>query len=151
MASGSLEALRLLSNLELDDRKLVQIVLFGQPELDQRLRQKNMRQFKQRITFDYRLRGIAPSELVGYLEYRTYVAGRVGSNLFTPGALWLLNLASRGLPRLVNLLCHKALMLAYGRQRYKVDWSDMMLAIQDSAAVFDVLPIHHWLWMRLLR
>lgn len=150
MAAGSLEALRLLSNLEADDRKLMQIVLFGQPELDVRLDHPNLRQLKQRIAFDYRLRGLSRGELHGYVQHRLAMAGS-SATLFSPAAMRLLAIGSRGVPRLVNLLCHKALMLAYGRRRQQAGWREMLGAIQDSAATFGLLPSHHGIWLRHLR
>jgi len=114
MPDDSLEALRLLTNLETEKRKLIQVVLFGQPELDSRLAQNKMRQLKQRIVFSYRLKPLDRNTLDDYVQYRLRVAGYLGPTLYHRRALNQLHRSSRGIPRLVNLLCHKSLMAAYG-------------------------------------
>ena len=111
----SMEALRLLTNLETEKDKLLQVVLFGQPELDQRLQQDNMRQLRQRILFNYTLQPLDRETLAIYLNHRLLVAGYRGAPLFTRRALKLLHRNSHGIPRLINILGHKALMSAYGR------------------------------------
>jgi MSHA biogenesis protein MshM len=114
MPDDSLEALRLLTNLETEKRKLLQVVLFGQPELDVRLAQSRLRQLKQRIVFSYRLSPFDRRAVGRYVNHRLQVAGYPGETLFTEGALTQLHRCSRGIPRLVNLICHKSLMAAYG-------------------------------------
>jgi MSHA biogenesis protein MshM len=111
----SMEALRLLTNLETEKDKLLQVVLFGQPELDHRLQQHNMRQLRQRILFNYTLQPLDRETLDIYINHRLLVAGYRGAPLFTRSALKLLYRNSRGIPRLTNILSHKALMSAYGR------------------------------------
>jgi len=111
----SMEALRLLTNLETEKDKLLQVVLFGQPELDHRLQQNNLRQLRQRILFNYTLQPLDRETLAIYLNHRLLVAGYRGAPLFTRSALKLLHRNSRGIPRLANILSHKALMSAYGR------------------------------------
>ena len=114
MPLETLEALRLLSNLETEKRKLLQIVLFGQPELDQKLRRPEVRQLLQRIAFHYRLAGLQKSEIDEYVMHRLRVAGYRGDGLFTPAALRALYQASGGTPRLINILAHKSLLAVYG-------------------------------------
>jgi MSHA biogenesis protein MshM len=114
MPIESLEALRLLTNLETEKRKLLQVVLFGQPELDDKLAQESVRQLRQRITFQYCLGELARDELDYYLAHRLRVAGYRGNRLFTKSAVRALHQASGGIPRLVNVLSHKAMLLAYG-------------------------------------
>jgi MSHA biogenesis protein MshM len=128
----SLEALRLLSNLETEKRKLLQVVLFGQPELDERLAQDNLRQLRQRITFEYTLTGLTEAELLDYLAHRLHVAGYSGPALFTRGAVNLLYRASRGVPRLVNILTHKSLLLVYAEGGRVVNQRHMRTAVQDT-------------------
>ncbi|MCK4609117.1 MAG: AAA family ATPase [Gammaproteobacteria bacterium] len=132
----SLEGLRLLSNLETESAKLLQIVLFGQPELDTRLRQPNLRQLKQRIAFAYQLRALNFAELEAYVHYRLSKAGSNFLTLFSTPAYKKLFQASRGIPRLINVLCHKALIAAYGRGLNKVDSKSMHMAIKDTESVF---------------
>lgn len=114
MPGETLEFLRLLSNLETEKRKLMQIVLFGQPELDERLHQASMRQLLQRIAFHFRLQGLSRQEVGPYLAHRLQVAGHRGEALFSPRAVRALHRASAGSPRLVNILAHKALLAVFG-------------------------------------
>jgi MSHA biogenesis protein MshM len=128
----TLEALRLLSNLETEKRKLLQVVLFGQPELDERLAQDSLRQLRQRITFEHTLTGLTEAELLDYLAHRLHVAGYSGPALFTRGAVNLLYRASRGVPRLVNILTHKSLLLVYAEGGRVVNQRHMRAAVQDT-------------------
>jgi MSHA biogenesis protein MshM len=132
-----LEGLRLLTNLETESSKLIQLVLFGQPELDRRLDQPHLRQLKQRIAFSYCLPQLHHNEVISYLCYRLNMAGYLNTydNLFTRQACKLLIKASKGIPRLVNILCHKALLIAYGYNKSKVDSKAMRLAIYDTESV----------------
>lgn len=115
LPEDALEAVRLLTNIETEKTKLLQVVLFGQPELDHRLAQASLRQLRQRIPFAYRLRPLDRDELEVYVKHRLRVAGQRGSPLFTPAALDVLARASGGIPRLVNVLAHKTLLAAWGR------------------------------------
>lgn len=128
----SLEALRLISNLETESHKLMQVVLFGQPELDLRLKQNNLRQLNQRITFSYQLRPLLKNETISYIEHRLAVSGYRGAPLFKPKALLLLHRASGGIPRLINVLAHKCLMLSYGQNVRNIDTKLVKLAIIDT-------------------
>ena len=131
----TLETLRLLSNLETEKRKLLQIVLFGQPELDERLSNPSIRQLRQRIAFSYRLRGLKRGEIDLYLAHRLRVAGYRGDQLFAPRAMRLIHRASAGTPRLVNILSHKSLLVAYGVGRQQVDPRHVNSAIDDTEGV----------------
>jgi MSHA biogenesis protein MshM len=132
MPVETLEALRLLSNLETEKRKLLQIVLFGQPELDEKLHRPEVRQLLQRIAFHYRLGGLKKSEIGNYIAHRLRVAGYRGDGLFTPAALRALHRASGGTPRLINILAHKALMAVYGEGRQMVKVRHVRLARKDT-------------------
>ena len=116
MPLESLEVLRLLTNLETEKRKLLQVVLFGQPELNERLRHNSMRQLRQRISFQYELKGLRSDELERYLRHRLAVAGYSGETLFSKAAVGKLHRVTGGTPRLVNIVAHKALMLAFCRR-----------------------------------
>ena len=120
MPLESLEVLRLLTNLETEKRKLLQVVLFGQPELEERLRHNSIRQLRQRISFQYDLQGLRRDELERYLRHRLTVAGYAGETLFSKGAVGKLHRITGGTPRLVNIVANKALMLAYGEGRQQV-------------------------------
>lgn len=131
----SLEAVRLLTNLETESEKLLQIVLFGQPELDQRLDQYQFRQLQQRITFSHRLQPLTESEMEEYICHRLSMAGYTRGTVFDKKAYKLLYQASLGVPRVINVLCHKAMLSAFGRGDQKVNKKDMQQAVADSADV----------------
>jgi len=136
LPTESLETLRLFTNLETQTTKLLQIVLFGQSELDVRLNQKSLRQLKQRICFSHKLSLLKYAELNAYLQHRLTMAGYRGPEpLFTFSARLYLFYKSRGVPRLINILCHKALMCAFGRGKIKVTLSDMMASVKDTESV----------------
>jgi len=120
MPLESLEVLRLLTNLETEKRKLLQVVLFGQPELDVRLGQNSVRQLRQRISFQYELKGLRKGELERYLSHRLNVAGYHREPLFRRGAVSKIQRVTGGTPRLVNIIAHKAMLLAYGEGRQQV-------------------------------
>lgn len=132
MPLESLEVLRLLTNLETEKRKLMQVVLFGQPELDERLKQNSIRQLRQRISFQYLLKGLRRDEIDRYLRHRIRIAGFAGETLFSPGAVGLLHRVSGGTPRLVNIIAHKSLMLAFGEGRQRVLHSHVQRAANDT-------------------
>lgn len=132
MPLDSLEVLRLLTNLETEKRKLMQVVLFGQPELDERLKQKSVRQLRQRISFQYVLKGLRKNELDRYLRHRLAVAGYRGDTLFHRGAVDAMQRVTHGTPRLVNIIAHKALFLAYGEGRQQVLARHVRAAAADT-------------------
>ena len=132
MPDETLEALRLLTNLETEKRKLMQVVLFGQPELDQRLAQNKLRQLRQRIVFSYQLGALDRRTVGEYVCHRLSVAGCKRRNLFNTRALKQLHRTSRGIPRLVNLLSHKAMMAAYGAGAVTIGPAHIRLAANDT-------------------
>jgi len=134
LPDDTLEALRLLTNLETGKDKLLLVVLFGQPELDDRLSQPRFRQLRQRILFAHRLRPLSAVECGAYLQHRLAVADGGGRRLFDAGALKRLARASRGIPRLLNILAHKALMAAFGRGLAQAGWREVRAAIADTEA-----------------
>jgi MSHA biogenesis protein MshM len=144
MPIETLEALRLLTNLETEKRKLIQVVLFGQPELDQKLDGESVRQLRQRITFQYRLTALGSDEVDQYLAHRLRVAGYRGNRLFTRPASRLLHRWSDGVPRLVNIIAHKALMLAYGEGAQQVLPLHVRKAVADTPAA---RPRRPWWWL----
>ncbi|MDO3388179.1 AAA family ATPase [Gilvimarinus sp. SDUM040013] len=133
MPRETLEALRLLTNLETRKRKLLQVVLMGQPELDDMLERSDLRQLKQRIVFSEYLHGIAPNNIQAYVDSRLRAAGYTGAPLFTRGAIRLLRKASGGTPRLINVLCHKAMMAAYGEGDRQIQRQHMARAVLDTS------------------
>lgn len=135
MPMETLEMLRLLSNLETEKRKLLQLVLFGQPELDEKLANPSVRQLRQRIAFHYRLRGLKRGELDHYLSHRLRVAGHRGNRVFSLASMRLLHRASGGTPRLVNILAHKAMLSAYGEGGREVLSRHVRAAARDTEGV----------------
>ncbi len=140
LPDDSMEALRLLTNLETEKCKLLQVVLFGQPELDDRIARPKLRQLRQRITFSYSLGAIDKEGVSGYLGHRLLVAGYHGKPLFDADAMKMLHRISCGIPRLINVLAHKALMAAYGQGVFNIYCSHVELAAEDTEGV--VLPSH---------
>ena len=132
MPLETLESLRLLSNLETEKRKLLQIVLFGQPELDAKLAEPSVRQLRQRIAFHYRLAGLDQREVANYLAHRLRVAGYRGEEVFGKHAVRCLHRASRGTPRLLNILAHKALLAVFGEGKFAVRARHVRQAAVDT-------------------
>jgi general secretion pathway protein A len=132
LAPSVLEEIRLLSNLETDKEKLLQIVLAGQPELDAKLRQENLRQLRQRVALRHAISPIGMDELIEYIRYRWHRAGGDDRLQWTPGALLLIHKFSRGLPRLINIICDRALMAAYVNESLVIDPGTVQLAIEDA-------------------
>lgn len=133
-----LEQVRLLSNLETDDRKLLQIVLMGQPELRDRLNDPSLRQLRQRITVRYHLSPLKRAELGQYVQHRLSVSGGNGSPQFTFGALWRVFCYSQGIPRLVNAVCDKCLLAGFVEQRGQIDYRLVGRAIRELEGTIDI-------------
>jgi MSHA biogenesis protein MshM len=144
----TVESLRLLSNLETEKRKLLQIVLLGQPDLDTKLARPEIRQLLQRITFSEYLGPMALNRVPVYLAHRLSTASldnATAGELFTPEAAAAIAKASGGVPRLINVLAHKSLMLAYGEGVYEVSVEHARLAAADTPGLQRPQP---W-WQRL--
>lgn len=141
LSDDTLEAVRLLTNLETEKFKLLQVVLVGQPELDRRLSGPALRQLRQRIAFSHRLVPLSREQVDRYVAHRCRVAGHPGGGIFEPAALALLTRTTAGVPRLVNLLCHKAMMAAYGKGSRTVGRRHMRAAIADSHEAVTARPL----------
>lgn len=151
LPEDTLEALRLLTNLETEQHKLLQVVLFGQPELDATLARHEFRQLRQRITFAYRLRPLDVRDTGRYLQERLSVAGYRGEPLFSNAAVRLLVRGSGGIPRLLNILGNKALMAAYGQGRRQVGVAQVRSALADTDGAPRLLQrVPSWLRWGLL-
>ena len=146
MPLATLETLRLLTNLETEKRKLLQVVLFGQPELDRKLAAESIRQLRQRIVFQYHLKALDAAEVAGYVAHRLTIAGYSGPPLFGRPAMSALHAASGGIPRLVNILAHKSLLLLYGEGGHAVEQRHVRAAVIDTPAA-RLLP---WWWPQRL-
>ena len=132
MPEESIEVLRLLTNLETETEKLLQVVLFGQPELNDVLARDSLRQLRQRITFPYSLPTLTLEEVNSYINHRLNRSGFPGVNLFNTKAIQALAEASAGIPRLINILCHKSLLVAYGRGDTKINNVHVQRAVLDT-------------------
>jgi len=126
-----LEQVRMLSNLETDDRKLLQIVLMGQPELRDRLNNPRLRQLRQRITVRYHLKPLNNDEVAQYVQHRLHVSGGNGTPCFTKPALWRVCHYSKGIPRLVNAVCDKALLAGFVEQRERINFRLVNRAVRE--------------------
>src|SRR5437867_10768864 len=126
-----LEQIRLLSNLETEKEKLLQIVLVGQPELGELLVRENLRQLKQRIALRHHVQPLVYKELIEYIKHRLRVAGSDGRIRFSDGALLLIRRYSRGVPRLINVICDKALLSGYVTESHTMDAGHVQRAIED--------------------
>lgn len=133
---GVLEQLRLLTNLETDEKKLLQVVLIGQPELQQMLRQPLLRQLAQRITARYHLLPLSRQDVDAYVRFRLQVAGCV-QPIFTPKAIQTLHRLSGGIPRLINLICDRALIAAFARGSHKIVHGDISQSAYEVSGIRD--------------
>ncbi|HEX6295637.1 MAG TPA: AAA family ATPase [Burkholderiales bacterium] len=132
MPEETLEHVRLLSNLESNRHKLLQIVLFGQPELDATLAKASLRQLRDRITHSFRMRPLSPPEVAKYLSFRMRAAGYRGPEVFTARAAALIARASGGLTRRINILADKSLLAAYTENAHAITPRQARAAVRDS-------------------
>ena len=126
-----LEQIRLLSNLETEKEKLLQIILVGQPELSRLLHRDDLVQLKQRVALRHHIPPLAWEEIGDYIRHRLEVAGGDGRIQFTDGALLLIRRYSRGVPRLINVICDKALLSGYVTETHTIDAGHVQQAIED--------------------
>jgi MSHA biogenesis protein MshM len=153
----TVESLRLLSNLETEKRKLLQLVLLGQPELDTKLARPEIRQLLQRITFSEYLGPMPAHHVPTYLAHRLATAGLSDATdvkLFEPRAAALIATCSNGVPRLVNVLAHKCLMLAYGENEHRVTPRHVAVAAADTPGIKQMpnwWQRHGFVWPAWLR
>jgi general secretion pathway protein A len=131
LSDETLEGLRLLSNLETDKGKLIQIVLMGQPELEGKLDQPNLRQLKQRVAIQCRLAPLKGEEVNRYIHYRVQAAGYEGEDLFDPVAVEQIAFYSRGIPRVINIICDNTLLIAYAGSKKQVAGEVVQEVVRD--------------------
>jgi MSHA biogenesis protein MshM len=132
MPLESLEEIRLLSNLETNSSKLLQIVLFGQPELDTHLALKHMRQLKERITQSFKLEPLSEQEVNQYLNFRLRAAGYRGPELFNARCTKMMTRASQGLSRRINIIADKSMLAAFAANTHDIEPNHVKAAIRDS-------------------
>ncbi len=137
LSEDLLEQVRLLSNFETASRKLLQIVLLGQPELRDRLNNPALRQLRQRITVRYHLPPLSRHEVAQYIQHRIHTSGGNGAPCFTRPALWRIHHYSQGIPRLVNAVCDKALLAGYVHQQECIDFRLVNRAIRELEGIID--------------
>jgi general secretion pathway protein A len=131
LSHGVLEQIRMLSNLETETEKLIQIILIGQPELSNTLMLPALRQLNERITVRYDLKPLSSPEVREYIQHRLKVAQGPGSLKFTKGAFNLIYTFTEGIPRRINALCDRALLIAYTKNVSKIDRKIVKLAVHD--------------------
>jgi len=131
LSHGVLEQIRMLSNLETEREKLIQIVLIGQPELRDLLLLPVLRQLNERITVRYHLESLDLNQVKAYIEHRLAVGGGRGRIIFTPFAYRLIHSYSRGVPRRINAICDRCLLIAYTRDGFTIDGKTVKDAIKD--------------------
>lgn len=144
-----LEQIRMLSNLETEKEKLIQIVLVGQSELKELLASSSLRQLNERIMVRYELRPLAHIDVQGYVEHRLVVAGGRGNLRFTKGAFKAIYSYSKGNPRRINAVCDRALLIAYAREKYTISKGMVGSAIEEIRG--DIAAEHEikrWPWKR---
>lgn len=147
LPDDSLEALRLLTNLETSTTKLLQVIMFGQPELDKKLEQPSLRQLRQRVTFSYQLPMLTRKQCDAYIHHRLAKAGHTYGRVFTPKACKLLFRGSHGLPRIINILSHKAMMAAFGKGSKRVDYKAVRRAISDTEGASKAPSVMKTWWL----
>ena len=145
MPVETLEEIRLLSNLESNRHKLLQIVLFGQPELNEVLNRTEMRQLKERITHNFTLEPLVRSDVAEYIEFRMRAAGYKGPSVFSPAAVKLIAGASLGLTRRINILSDKALLAAFADNTHQITPAHVRAAVRDAEFRSPAHPAKLWL------
>lgn len=145
-----LEQIRLLSNLETERDKLVQIVLVGQPELEEMLSRPGLRQLNQRIVVRCRLQALDSTETGDYILHRLSLAGRADGILFTPAALREVHRSSAGLPRLINIICDRSLLIGYAESRGQLGRQEVRQAVKEIAGDDPVIK-HGFFFQRTLK
>ncbi|TDR20561.1 AAA family ATPase [Marinicella litoralis] len=156
----TLEQLRLLTNLETDQQKLLQIILIGQPELKQLMQRKDLRQLAQRITSRFHLQPLSNAETIQYIKHRVAVSGGP-KELFSNAAIKKIFKQTQGIPRLINVLCDRALLVAFAKESPSVGSTHVRQAIQEvypdqkqgpepklllTLVVLAILFVSYWLW-----
>ena len=149
-----LEQIRLLTNLETSQRKLLQIIMLGQPELRKTLAKPQLRQLSQRVTAQYHLGPLGKHEIDSYVKHRLAVAGLIHREVFPPSVIRMLYNLTRGIPRIINLICDRALLGAYTEGKAKVDKSTLAKAAREVSVRgknrWQVRKIYLWLTIAIL-
>jgi len=139
MSDEALETLRLFTNIETEKQKLLQIVLFAQPELDKKLASKHLRQLKQRITFSYRIKKLSRRGVLGYIRHRLACVSIGQSTNISPITAHFIHYFSKGTPRIINTLCHKALLLGFAKKQRGITLKNVIKSAADTESVDRIL------------
>ena len=150
LPEDSLEAMRLISNLEMESRSLIQIVLFGQPELNEILAQDRFRQLKQRISYSAELKAMDNNSLQHYIQQRMIFAGYRGMPIFDDKALKLMAKVTSGVPRLINIIAQKAMFSAFGGGARQVSASHVRAAAEDTEGAISISKVNKYYWREVL-
>ncbi len=142
MSDEALETLRLFTNIETEQQKLLQIVLFAQPELNKKLEKNHLRQLNQRITFSYQLKKLSSKQVLHYIRHRLKTVCVGNEVSLSPLAAYVIRYFSRGTPRIVNTLCHKALLLGYAKKHNSLSVTNIYKAAKDTDGVDRFLIKH---------
>jgi general secretion pathway protein A len=143
LSPGTLEQVRLLSNLETTSSKLIQIVLLGQPELDDKLDSTELRQLRQRVSVRWRLDALPQPDTLGYVQHRLRIAAGAEREIFSESALREIHRRSGGVPRLINVLCDRALLAGYAEQAHRIGQRVVQRAAREVPdALGEVRPRH---------
>lgn len=145
MTEESLEAIRLLTTIEkgAEQATPLQVILFGQPELDELLQRPALRELNRELNTSYQLNALDRNGVETYLNHRLIKAGYNGSSLFLPKAIDLIFHGSNGIPRLINIIAHKALMVAFGKGEHTLTEKHIELAIEDTESAQQSKPKTH--------
>ena len=151
LSHGVLEQIRMLSNLETEKEKLLQIILIGQPEIKATLMMPALRQLNERITVRYDLKPLSAAEIITYIHHRLGIAGGPGKIQFTKGAYRQVFVFSEGIPRRINALCDRALLIAYAKNISKIDRRVIRHAARDIGHEYfqKTISSGRKLWLRL--
>jgi general secretion pathway protein A len=151
LSHGVMEQIRMLSNLETESEKLIQIILIGQPELADTLMLSALRQLNERITVRYDLKPFSPAEVREYIKHRLMIAGGPGSLKVTSGAFNVIYKFSEGIPRRINAICDRALLIAYTKNTSKINRRIVRLAVNDIGVNYFQKTMSKWtnIWARL--
>ena len=139
----ALEEIRMLSNLETEKSKLIQIIMIGQPELREKLALPQLTQLRQRITVSYHLQPLDPEETANYINHRLSLAALGPAVVFPPDVTELIHLRSRGVPRIINVIADATLLFAYGIDRHEIDLSTVTEALAELDATGVLASYEH--------
>ncbi|NQW82269.1 MAG: AAA family ATPase [Polaromonas sp.] len=131
LSAEALEGLRLLCNLETEQRKLISLVLVGQPELEKTLALRAMRPLRERIGIWCKLGPMSRAECANYVRHRMAVTRTSGDVHFSGMALFFLHRSTKGVPRRINLVAERAMLLAFGRGQHRINWFMVRRAVAD--------------------